>query len=84
MLTREELMQIKARVGALKPQHQKIRALSGNAYRICAFDVALLVSELEWINMTRDANGKATDSTKSTEDLQLQETAHAGDKVRGE
>lgn len=84
MISRDELMQIKARVGALKPHHQRIRALSENAYRICAFDVALLVSEIEWLNMTRGNDGKAADSAEPTEGLQLRETSPGSDELRGE
>lgn len=48
MITREELMLIKGRVGVLKPHHQRIRALSENAYRLLAHDMPLIIAELEW------------------------------------
>jgi hypothetical protein len=47
MITKDELLAIKSRAGALKAHHQKIRALSENAYRLCAHDVGLLIAAIE-------------------------------------
>lgn len=47
MITRQELMLIKARCGNLKSYHQRLRSLSENAYRILAHDLPLLIATLE-------------------------------------
>jgi hypothetical protein len=63
LISKEELHAIKSRLGTVKAQHQRIRALSETTYRIVAHDIFLLLAALEPLLLAKE-NGELQKSPK--------------------